>query len=298
MRYATATAFRAALEQRLNTAARQDQRALGRLRKMVVFDRLLARLLVVAPDRWIVKGGLALDLRLGDRARTTRDLDLARQDSEEAATTDLIAAQSLDLGDFFTFEIERQGKMDPDLEGAAVRYHVTAGLDGRRFEDAIIDVGFGDPLVGTPDRLHGPDFFGFAGFEPIEVPALPLEQHLAEKVHAYTRTFGGQHPSSRVKDLIDLVLIRSAADFEAGRLRHALDVTFTARGTHAIPAALPSPPSSWATVYRRLATEVGLEPDLATGHRLAADFLDPVLSGEPEDDARWHAVRGSWRPSQ
>lgn len=71
MRYATAAAFRAALEQRLQAAAMEQRTSLGRLRKMAVFDRLMARLLMVAPDRWVVKGGVALDIRLGERARTT-----------------------------------------------------------------------------------------------------------------------------------------------------------------------------------------------------------------------------------
>ncbi len=50
--------------------------SLSRLRKMVVRDRLLARLLHAAPDRWIVKGGVALDLRLGVLAKSTKDLDV------------------------------------------------------------------------------------------------------------------------------------------------------------------------------------------------------------------------------
>ncbi|MBX5490763.1 MAG: hypothetical protein IRZ14_06360 [Chloroflexi bacterium] len=51
MRYATAAAFRTALEQRLLTVARQQDVPLVRLRKLVAFERLLARLMVVAPDR-------------------------------------------------------------------------------------------------------------------------------------------------------------------------------------------------------------------------------------------------------
>jgi len=43
--------------------------SLVRLRKSVAFDRLLARLFTVAPDRWVLKGGLALDYRLGTKAR-------------------------------------------------------------------------------------------------------------------------------------------------------------------------------------------------------------------------------------
>ncbi len=142
MKYATSGAFRTALEQRLLTEAREAGLPVVRLRKLVVFDRLLARLLLAAPDRWLLKGALALDLRLGARSRTTKDMDLARHDDEEEATADLLAAQVLDLGDYFTFEIERTGRLDAAFEGAAVRYHVAAALDGRPFEDVIVDIGF------------------------------------------------------------------------------------------------------------------------------------------------------------
>lgn len=60
MRYTTATAFRTALEQRLLVQAEQTGVSLVLLRKLVTFERLLARLMIVAPDRWILKGAVAL----------------------------------------------------------------------------------------------------------------------------------------------------------------------------------------------------------------------------------------------
>ncbi len=75
MRYSTAAAFRTALEERLLTTARQRGVPLVRLRKLVAFERLLARLMAVAPDRWILKGALAFHFRLAARFRTTKDRD-------------------------------------------------------------------------------------------------------------------------------------------------------------------------------------------------------------------------------
>jgi len=46
VRYETAAAFRQALEQRLLTRSKETGSSLVRLRKTVVFDRLLARLAV------------------------------------------------------------------------------------------------------------------------------------------------------------------------------------------------------------------------------------------------------------
>jgi Nucleotidyl transferase AbiEii toxin, Type IV TA system len=294
MKYATPGAFRTALERRLLDAARHTGLPVVRLRKLVVFDRLLARLLAVAPDRWLLKGALALDLRLGARSRTTRDMDLARQDDDAAATADLLAAQALDLGDYFTFAIERTGRLDAAFEGAAVRYHVAAALDGRPFEDVIVDIGFADALPTAPETLRGPDLLTFAAIEPVTVPAVPIAQHVAEKVHAYTRTYTGERRSTRVKDLVDLVLIRSALTFEAGGLREALRATFTQRGTHLLPAALPAPPAEWGPAYRRLAREVGLDPDVRVGFALAVAFLDPILAGTVSDRARWEPLNGTW----
>src|SRR5438067_11342975 len=96
-----------ALERRLLERSQTSGMSLARLRKLVAFERLLARLVAVASGRWILKGGLALDFRLHDRARATIDMDLARQDDEAAANADFRAAQAADLGDYFTFEIAR-----------------------------------------------------------------------------------------------------------------------------------------------------------------------------------------------
>jgi hypothetical protein len=48
--------------------------------------------------------------------------------------------------------------------------------------------------------------------------------------------------STRVKDLVDLVLIARAARLEYTELRRALERTFKVRGTSALPVDLPPPP--------------------------------------------------------
>lgn len=294
MRYATPGAFRSALERRLQTTAQEAGVPLIRLRKLIVFDRLMARLMIAAPDRWVVKGAVALLFRLGPRSRTTKDLDLGRQDNEEGATSDFLAAQSLDLGDYFGFTIERTGKLDA-MEGLAVRYHVVAELAGRIFESITVDVGFGDPLVTDAELVRGPDLLGFADIQPVEVPALPLEQHVAEKLHAYTRSYTGSRASTRVKDLLDLAAIASLFSFRADRLTRALDVTFTSRSTHSLASALPAPPSEWRTAYRRMALEADMDPDMTHGYELAAVFLNPVLAGTVTGSTQWKPDRHAWQ---
>lgn len=84
MTYATAQALRMALEQRLLTRSQETGVSLDRLRRRVVFERVVARLQSAEPGRWVLKGGMALEVRLHDRARLTKDLDLGLRDEVTA----------------------------------------------------------------------------------------------------------------------------------------------------------------------------------------------------------------------
>jgi len=271
-----------------------------RLRKAVTFDRLLARLLDVAPNRWVLKGALALDFRLGAQARATMDMDLARYDDADTATVDLLAAQARDLGDYFAFSIERTDRLDALREGAAVRYHVHAELAGRTFERVVVDVGFSErPVDEThrrPELITAPDLLSFAGIAPITVPVISLEYQIAEKLHAYTRGYGeaGMTQSTRVKDLVDLVLIADLASFAADRLRDALADVFSTRRMQPLPSRIPQQPESWRQPYATLAKGVGIDPDLTVGHAHVAAFLDPLLAPTPMTAACWDRAEQCW----
>lgn len=293
MRYATAAAFRTALEVRLKNESREKGVRLDRLRKLVVFDRFLARLVAVAPGRLLLKGGLAMDYRLGYRARTTKDMDLGRSDDQDAALADLQSAQQHEAGDFFNFVVTRTDALDDADVDRAVRFHVAAELAGREFDSVVLDIGFGDPEIFAPEILTPPSLVAFADLEPLSVPVMAVEQHIAEKLHAYTRTYHGQ-PSSRVKDLVDLVLLQAEYSIQAGRLRHALEAVFAARDSHALPARFPLPPQGWATPYRAMAREIGIDPDIKKGCEAVAAFLDPLLNRAVLVDGKWWPKRNEW----
>ena len=75
-KYASAAAFRVALEERLKRLAQEESLDLQRVRRQAAFDRLLCRLFANPNAPWLLKGGYAMELRL-KTARTTRDIDLA-----------------------------------------------------------------------------------------------------------------------------------------------------------------------------------------------------------------------------
>lgn len=289
--YSTPAAFRAALESRLKNAARARNLTPMRLRKVVTFDRFVARLVAVAPDRWLLKGGAALDFRLQDRARTTMDLDMAFLAEQAQVDADVIEASRTDLSDYFTFAAERI-PVPAGQEDVTGSFRIRALIAGRLFEQIQLDVAWTDPFIGS-ELVHGESLLSFAGIEPATVPAIPIEQHAAEKLHAYTRVYASG-PSSRVKDLVDVVLIALHRGLDAGRLAQALNTTFRARNSHSLPATFPSPPAAWEGPYRRLAEEVSITGDMVEAHRIVAALLDPILAGQAPGTAHWNPATQSW----
>ena len=59
-----------------------------------------------------------------------------------------------------------------------------------------------------------------------------------------------------------------------------------------LPSSLPAAPADWADPYRRLAAEVGVEPDLTAAFVQAAAFLDPILAGR--STGTWDPTRRGW----
>lgn len=293
MRYETGAAFRRALEDRLRAKSLSDGIPLIRLRKMVAFERFLARLVHDQPESWILKGGLALQWRLGSRARTTQDIDvLLWEGQQEDLHSRIVRAALVDLGDWFRYLVQRP-KRQPPADGGGARYSVQTHLGGRAFEMFHVDVGWGDPVVEPPDELAAPSLLEFADLEPLTMPCYPVTQHLAEKFHAYTKPRAGRE-NSRVKDLIDIVLMAEMQPLSADALLAALQATFEERGTHKMPVAVPNPPSSWSSPYARMAAEVGLATTkISDGLVIAGHLLEPILEGRVS--GYWDRDGQCWR---
>ncbi|MGB8298814.1 MAG: nucleotidyl transferase AbiEii/AbiGii toxin family protein [Polyangia bacterium] len=279
--YASGAAFRVALEDRLKRIARDESLDLQRVRRQAAFDRLLCRLFVKPDAPWLLKGGYAMELRL-KTARTTRDIDLAlKQLPVPAADWDANAATVLEalrevgqvnLLDFFTFVF---GDATQDLDAApygGARFPVDARLAGRTFVKFHLDVSTGDVLREPYESLSGRDWLGFAGIASANFPAVSPEEQFAEKLHAFTLPRVGRE-NTRVKDLVDLVLLIERTRLDAARLPKAIRETFQRRKTHDIPAVLASPPSSWSTPFAEIARECGISVDMTKHFGMVDQFF-------------------------
>ena len=61
MRYRSPAALRMALGQLLRNKSQDSGISLDRLRRRVMYERIVVRLDLAEPDTWVVKGGLALE---------------------------------------------------------------------------------------------------------------------------------------------------------------------------------------------------------------------------------------------
>jgi hypothetical protein len=272
MRYGDPESFRAALESRLGQASDGDQ-DLARRRRMVAFDRLLARLAVADQGAWILKGGAALEFRMPDRARTTRDIDLALTEALDPMDRLLDDIQIDPFGDHFTFRITRSRVLSgaPD-RGTVTRLSIEAMVGRRVFERFVVDLVVNTEPPASTDRVELGRAFGFAGLPIVELTVIDLCTHWAEKLSAYLRRYEDR-PNTRVKDLVDLALLIEHGLVPDERLRTAIEATFAQR-QQALPTVdLPSMAKEWAEPFAALASELDLTTvSAAEAHALVEQF--------------------------
>ena len=266
MTYQSLAAFRQALEQRLVNQARDTGTDLNRLRRRVVFERILIRLTMSQPGMWVVKGGMAVELRLGDSARMTKDLDLnfrTKTERESEAHEHLVAALSTDpTGDGFLFAVSQPTGLEPDEAGRpGWRFSISADLAGRNFATVRVDVVARTDELSATETLPLLSLLSFAGFDDFEIEAADVPQQFAEKIHAITRP-RGERDNTRVKDLADVVVFINGG-LEPTSAMTATRHVFSVRDTHPVPEELADPPHFWREDYPVIANELGLtEADL------------------------------------
>ncbi len=262
-KYKNAIAFRRALEDRLRNITREQSIPLDRLRRRVTFDRFLARLF--EPNRpnqqWLLKGGYALEFRFHSIARTTKDIDFSiprMNDLDENTIRELLQAEAKkDMSDWFQFYIGVPMREFDQAVYGGWRYPVEARVANRIFTRFHIDVGIGDAVISEAEWKKGDDILGFAGIEPTCVAMLPVEQHFAEKIHAYSYP-RKKRPFSRIRDLVDLVLLIEQGLPDKGLVISAIEATFKRRNTHDIPQELEIPPKIMENSYAQMAEDCGV----------------------------------------
>lgn len=150
------------------------------------------------------------------------------------------------------------------------RYPVDALMDGRVFVKFHVDVGIGDVILDPMETVTTRDWLAFAEIPPPSVAIIAREQQFAEKVHAYTLPRSNRN--SRVRDLVDMVLLVQSQSLQMDRTRDALHRTFERRATHELPKALTRPPTEWERPFLALAEECRIELGLRAAYDIVLRF--------------------------
>lgn len=285
MRYADPEAFRAAIDARLRSGTDQYH-DLARRRRIIAFDRFLVRLAAADQGAWLLKGGAALEFRQPDRARSTRDVDLSYVSAADPVDA-LLEAVAVDaFGDYFAFGVTRRRELaDAPDRGRVVRLSIDALLGGRVFEQFVVDIAPGVAVTASRaiDTIDLGAALAFAGLPLVAFPVIDLRAHWAEKLSAYCRRYDDR-PNTRVKDLVDLVLLIDFGLEPDRRLYETVQATFANREQSLPSSDLPSMAAEWAEPFAVMAAEVALDTtESGVAHTLIETFWRRTLDASTNE---------------
>ncbi len=269
------------MDDRIRSAAAESGVEANRLRRSVVFQRLLVRL---APQALVLKGGYCLEARIGGLARATKDVDLVGTVALAEGPDELLDLlqpwldEDSDADGFrFRCSTPRLLRSDPQSP-PAWRIRIEALVDGSSFETVTLDlVGQVAEVRDATEVLRIAPPIAIAGWSPADVHAVDVYQHAAEKFHAISRLYAGDRPSSRVKDLVDLVLLIDAQLLpDLGRLSARLRHVWAQRDALEPPERLPKPPAAWHADYERFRSDLELSAESVDS---AYDLIAGVYAG-------------------
>lgn len=246
------------LERWLTEASKETGVAAGRLRRWLGFMVVAAMLDEArhADDGeplFLIKGGVAMELRVDTGARATKDLDTAFRASMEAVADHLDPALRAGHGDFTATRTE----LEPVKDTGSVRCDIKLAYRGKsiitvKMEVAAVEGGMGDEIDHVPAKPL--DHVGLTGQET--VPCIAVRWQMAQKLHACTEVFGDGE-NDRFRDLIDLQLLEElVSDDEWPDVKQACLEVFGGRGKHPWPPAV-TVYDSWTAGYGALAEEIG-----------------------------------------
>lgn len=202
--------------------------------------------------RFLLKGGIAMELRLGVQARATKDIDITFVGDPDVLEEILDEALAEEYSGFSFRHEEIQTVGKTSYRWTLIR------LTFARKGWATVKVEIAPPELTSLESEAVPaisiDDFGLEG--PKTVTCLSVRYQIAQKIHAVTEQ-PEHRENDRFRDLIDLLLLRDLVD-NLQPVRVACVEIFEARDMHAWPPEFVVP-DSWTEPYRALAQETGFD---------------------------------------
>lgn len=254
---------RRALEQRLRNVI-ADTQLQQRARRQLGYVALAATLMRHARNKhdeplFLIKGGVAVELLLGLRARATKDLDASVRLTGEDIGPRLRAALAHGW-EGFTFRLTG---LELVRDTAALRGDVKVAYQGDpwstvQFEASPAEGTAGHQIHWTGNTFVDPERLGLPS--PGELPLVTIAYLIAQKLHACTDHTDDERSNGRYRDLIDLILVdRLVRDQDRTGVREVCVEIFRLRAKHTWPPRITVLPD-WPEGYRTLAEQLGFAP--------------------------------------
>jgi len=232
--------------------------------------------------RIVFKGGAAIEMRYGLRARSTKDLDAAFcGDLDEAVS---LIRQAVVAGwSGFTGRVSEVGLIErAKVQPLPVRLKIKLAYCGKDFVTIPFE-------MSAPEAtsLQDPEIFSVAiSLESVQltglasVALLPLSYQIAQKLHACTEQPSDDSSNDRVRDLSDLLLIEELGveEDDLAKIRAACVEIFDARGAHSWPPQIREFPG-WNVLWDNLVENEGLVMSLNEAVILVNSFVKRINTG-------------------
>lgn len=256
------------LERLLGDYSKAHGIAPDRMRRWISTMTLIGALERVRADeqpRFLVKGGVSMELRLGLGARSTQDLDIVFR----GRTAELLdALEEAFEHPYSGFEFRRKGEAQDIRDTGSRRIALQVSFQQRAWQTLTVEIG--RPEADESDLV--PSAISLADFKldsPKRVTCLSLRYQIAQKIHAVTEEPADGRPNLRHWDLIDLILLRALLEEDLWRVREACVQTFESRKTHNWPPDLLVP-DAWEQPYTAEAEKLRFTP--VDVHEAAAEI--------------------------
>ena len=205
-----------------------------------------------------LKGGAAMELRLGLNARATKDYDAAFR----ARAEDMLDALDRALAeDWHGFQLQRT---EPEAvrTTTAMRMNIRLAYMGKAWGTVQLEVAPAEGETGQEvDRIPARPLDPVQIEGPERIACVSVRYQIAQKIHACTEVYADGRENDRFRDLIDLQLLRGLVE-ERGlfRVRTACDEIFELRAKHPWPPQVTIWPS-WADGFAAMASDVAFHTD-------------------------------------
>jgi Nucleotidyl transferase AbiEii toxin, Type IV TA system len=296
--YASAAGVEAAIKDAARKGAAADPSLTVNERiRLEYFNRFLSRVFSEGTEsEWLLKGGTGMLARVPS-TRTTLDIDLYRNGfTLDQALAELRRLAEIDLRDHFRFvytghETSIGGEEQPYTDGYRVAFDVYIGA--KRKSALNVDLAIGAELTASVTTMEPASALSLPRLVHHEYRLYPLVDQIADKVCATMKTYGDR-PSSREKDLVDLVVLAVTQDVDGTALGVAISTEERRRQMEPFDHFVV--PNEWGRGYGRLAKSVPYCSDFATAE-LARDlvtrFIDPALDGTANGET-WSCETRTW----